>query len=78
MVALPQPVLVASVKKTVFAGVYALPWALNQPTQYFWTLFTSPRMRQSCRSFASAPVWQLVPSDCDGVCCACVIPSSEP
>jgi hypothetical protein len=44
------------VKKTVFTSRYCLPLRWKTPLQNFWTLFTTPTIRQSSRWFASAPV----------------------
>jgi len=45
---------VLPVKKMVVEGVYFEPSCFDQ---YDWMLLTSPTMRHSCLSLASAPVW---------------------
>ena len=44
-------------KKTVFAYGYRRLLRSKTPFQKPWTLLTTPTIRQSCRSFASSPVW---------------------
>ena len=52
-VASPHPVCIEPVKKTVSTCWYCLPLRWKTPFQNFWTLLTTPTIRQSSRWFAS-------------------------